>query len=238
MVEGDLFREVEQEMRKERAQAFWDRFGMWIIAGALGVILGVSGFKGWQYYTAQKAAAAGSRFEGALVLQQDGKTEEARKVLAALAKDGPRGYQSLALFRLAGELAKSGKTAEAVTAYDKLADAKDGDESLVSFAKVRAAMLRVDEASWDEMHKRLEKLTSGETAWRHSARELLGLAAYKNGKRAEAEKIYQEILVDSGAANGLRQRAQVMLSLLVEPRKAGAATGKKTAGEDAAAAQN
>lgn len=225
MVDGDVFREVEEEMRKERAQAIWDRYGTLIVGGAIGIIAAVSGWQAWTYYQAKEAASAGARFEGAIVLEQDGKSDEARKALENLAADGPAGYRSLALFRLAGELAKSGKKAEAVAAYDKLASGKDADQSLSIFAKVRAAMLRVDDAPFDEMNTRVGTLTGGENAWRHTARELLGLSAYKNGKKAEAEKIFQEILVDNGATGALRQRAQVMLSLIVEPAKT---TTKKT----------
>lgn len=244
MVDGDLFREVEEEMRKERAVVFWNRYGTLIVAGALGIIIGVSGWKYWEYSQAKTAATAGALFEGAVVLEQDGKSDEARKALEDLSKDGPKGYRSLALFRLAGDLAKNGKTAEAVTAYDKLATGADADQSLATFAKVRSAMLRVDDATFDEMNERLSDLTGGSTPWRHTARELLGLSAYKNGKKAEAEKIFQEILVDSGATSALRQRAQVMLSLLVEPEKQAAAQETKAATEDktptanAPAAQN
>ena len=100
-------------------------------------------------------------------------------------------------------------------------------------------MLRVDDAKFDEMNERLGTLTGGDTAWRHSARELLGLSAYKNGKKAEAERIFQEILVDSDAAAPLRQRAQVMLSLIVEPAKTSAAKPKADANaSDTSTAQN
>ncbi len=247
MVDGDVFREVEEEMRKERAVDLWNRYGTLIVAAAVGIILGVAGWQFWQYTQAQEAAKAGARFEGAVVLEQDGKSDEARKVLEELASDGPKGYRSLALFRLAADLAKNGKTTEAVTAYDKLAKGVDADKSLATFAKVRAAMLRVDEASFDEMNGRLSGLTAGDTSWRHTARELLGLSAYKHGKKAEAEKIFQDILVDNGATSALRQRAQVILSLLVEPEKAAPAatvpkstakTPEKASGSDATVPQN
>ncbi|MGI9407304.1 MAG: tetratricopeptide repeat protein, partial [Hyphomicrobiaceae bacterium] len=187
MVEGDVFREVEEEMRRERMKALWDRFGTYVVGVALAIVLGVTGYKGWQYYTAKKAAEAGSRFEGAIVLEQDGKKDEALKALRKIAADGPEGYRALAAFRLAGDLAEAGKKAEAVAEYDKLATLTKSDPSLASFAALRAALLRVDDADWSEMQKRLEGLTGGENAWRHSARELLALSAYRNGKKKEAE---------------------------------------------------
>ncbi|MGI9406720.1 MAG: tetratricopeptide repeat protein [Hyphomicrobiaceae bacterium] len=238
MVEGDVFREVEEEMRRERMKALWDRFGTYIVAAALAIVLGVSGYKGWQYYSNKKAAEAGSRFEGALVLEQDGKKDESLKALRKIAADGPEGYRALAAFRLAGDLADSGKKAEAVAEYDKLAKQNKSDPSLANFAAIRAALLRVDEADWDEMQKRLEGMTGGESAWRHSARELLGLSAYRNGKKAAAEKVYNEILVDTAASNGLRQRAQLMLGLIVEPQKADASSSDGAVKSDASEASN
>ena len=85
MVEGDVFREVEEEMRKERMKALWDRFGTYIIGGALAIIVGVTGVKGWEYYKTTQANEAGARFEGALVFELDDKKNEARAVLEKLA---------------------------------------------------------------------------------------------------------------------------------------------------------
>ncbi|MEO0620007.1 MAG: tetratricopeptide repeat protein, partial [Pseudomonadota bacterium] len=121
MVEGDVFREVEQELRREKATAFWQRYGIAIVGAAIGIVAGVAGWQAYQAYALKQASEAGARFEGAVVASEDGKSDEARATLEELATDGPSGYKALARFRLAGELAQAGKTAEAVAAYDALA---------------------------------------------------------------------------------------------------------------------
>ncbi|MEL7543237.1 MAG: tetratricopeptide repeat protein [Pseudomonadota bacterium] len=233
MVEGDVFREVEQEMRREKATVFWQRYGILIVGAAIGIVAGVAGWQAYQAYALTQASEAGAKFEGAVVASEDGKADDARKTLEALAKDGPSGYQALARFRLAGELAQAGKTAEAVAAYDALAKAEGADSSLVNFAKVRAALLRVDEATFEEMTTRLGGLTGGDSSWRHSARETLGLTAYRVGKTEEATRIFNEILADNGASSALRQRAQAMLTLLATPTPAPAAPKTEASTPDA-----
>ncbi|MEL6287547.1 MAG: tetratricopeptide repeat protein [Pseudomonadota bacterium] len=241
MVEGDVFREVEEEMRREKAAAVWQKYGVVIIGAAVGIVLGVAGWQAWQAYDARQASAAGSAFEGAVVLAEDGKTKEAREALDKLAEDGPAGYRSLARFRLAGALAADGKVDEAVAAYDALAQADGADASLSAFARIRAAMLRVDAAPFEEINERLEGLTLGSSAWRHTAREVLALSAYRTGKKAEAERIFTEILSDNAASGAMRQRAQALLALIAEPTvtvDAAAPAKSETAAGDGTASAN
>ena len=75
----------------------------------------------------------------------------------------------------------------------------------------------------------------GTSRWRFSAKEILGLAAFKEGKIADAERLFGEIVSDGEAPQGMRQRAEVMLTLLLEKQKSAQAelTGKKDAANDA-----
>jgi len=102
---------------------------------------------------------------------------------------------------------------------------------LRGLARLRAAMLRSDKADFTEMQNRLNELKSGDGIWRHSARELLGLAAWKAGKKTEAEAEFQSLLEDQTTPQALRQRAEMMLTLLLEGGKATAAGSSPPAGE-------
>lgn len=233
MVEGDVFREVEEELRRERLKALWDRYGALFMAAALAIVLGVAGYKGWQYWTAYQAAAAGSKYDSAVKLVEEGKTDEATQALETMTVSGPSGYRGLARFRLAAQKAKAGKKAEAAQLYDDLAGDSSIDGVLQSFARIRSAMLNLDTADFTEIKNRLNDLTGADSPWRHSARELMGLAAYKAGKTQEAQGLFNQILGDPVTPQGLRQRAQMMMSLIVDSQ--GTRTGSEKPGEKSGA---
>ncbi|MGH6832134.1 MAG: tetratricopeptide repeat protein, partial [Methyloceanibacter sp.] len=58
------------------------------------------------------------------------------------------------------------------------------------------------------------------SAWRFSARELLGLSAYRLNNVHEAERQFSALLGDQGTPPNLRERADMMLALIVGTPKA------------------
>lgn len=215
MSDGGVFDEVDEELRREQLKKLWDRFGTYVIAGAVLIVAVVGGAKAWQAYQDKAAAEAGVRFEAAAQLAAAGKVDEAAKAFEAIATGGSSGYRQLALLRLAGAKAAAGKADEAVAGYDAIAKDSGGDPLLRTAARLQSALLRLDTADWTEMQNRLSDLNVDGNPWRHSARELIGMAAYKAGKSKEAEAAFQQILADPQTPQALQQRAQVMLSLLL-----------------------
>ena len=214
-----LLREVEEDLRRERYQRFWDQYGVYVLVGALLIIVGVGGVKYWDYWSAKQAAQSGEKFVAALDLSREKKTDGAAKILSEFAENGPGGYGVLASFRLAVQMAKSGQTAAAVEAYDKIAEDRGVSKVLQGYARIRAVMLVLDTASWTEIENRLNDLTKDDNPWRGTARELIGLSAYKAGKLDKASEQFSAILAGGGTTPGLRQRAEMMLGLLLAGRK-------------------
>jgi hypothetical protein len=86
-------------------------------------------------------------------------------------------------------------------------------------AALRAGFLLVDTASYDEIARRLEPLTQPTGVFRHSARELLALSAWRNGDKAAARKWADAARSDPDAPSGLRARMEVLAELLPETSK-------------------
>ena len=214
MAESDIIREVEEDLRRERYQALWNRYGNLVVLAALAIIIGVAGYKGWQHWQLTRAESAGSRYEGALQLSREDKDALSIAALEALVKDAPAGYQTLGRFRLAAEASTAGKMAEALVQYQSLADDKITDPLLRGYAQLKAAELRVDAADFTEMQNRLTPLMADGAPWRYSARELLGLSAFKAGNHEEAEKAFVLLIADPLVPQGLRQRAEMMMTLI------------------------
>lgn len=225
MSDESIFREVDEAIRQDQLKVLLRKYGLLVLGGAVAIVAGVGGYKFWNYWTAQQASDAGGRFVGAVTLLRDGKNAEAIEVFKSLADEGPSGYRRLARFRLAAVYAKDGKIAEAINIYDKLAADSGLDKIQQGFAVIQAATLRLDDAPFDEMNKRLKALAVTGNPWRHSARELLGLSAYRAGNRAVAERYFNVMLGDQQTPANMRRRAEMMLSLLVQSTGAPAPAG-------------
>jgi hypothetical protein len=217
----DIFQEVSEDMRRERAQKLWAKYGNYVVGAATAVVLGVAAFVAYQRYEQQQADAQGARFQSAIALSQAGKTADAASALSALAKDGNAGYQTLARFRLAAETATD-KVPDGIKAYDAIAADSSVEPLLQGLAKIRAGYLMVDTASYADIAAKIEPLAAAGQPWRHSAREILGLAAWKAKDLTNATKWYQAAITDKDVPGGLRQRADLMLQLIAadQPFKA------------------
>jgi hypothetical protein len=216
MAEPDTFlREVDEAVRHDQYKKLWDKYGVLALGAAALVVVGVAGYKGWSYWQEKRAQDAGANFTQALLMEDGADAAKAREMLTALAESGPDGYRVLARFQLAAAEAKAGDLDKAVADYDALAIDPGVDPILQGHATLQAAALRLDKADYAEMERRLKGLVDSNSAWRFSARELLGLSAYRLNNMREAERQFSALIGDQGTPPNLRERADMMLALIV-----------------------
>jgi hypothetical protein len=196
-----FLREVEEELRRERLEKIWRQYGTYFLIAAALIVFGVLGYKYFENRRVTAAETTGQRYEDALALAAEGKAGSAAKEFEKLAADTSGGYQSLARLQLAGALLKDGKKAEALAAYEGLANDAHADEAL-----------RLGAADFTETQNRLNPLMGDESPWRYSARELMGLAAFKAGKTDEARALLTPLLVDQKTPQSISERAQIVLA--------------------------
>lgn len=210
---SELFDEVDEEVRREQLKKLWDKYSIFIVAGALLIIAGVGGWRGYQYFEAKKAAVASTAFNKAVELSEANKHAEAEAAFNDLAAKAPSGYRMLARLRAAAEVASRDPKAAAKMFDDIAADRSIGAEQQ-DLARVRAAGLLVDTASYSEMLQRLESSTGPEATFRHTARELLALSAWRASDTAAARKWLDMIANDGETPPSLRSRAEALQALL------------------------
>src|SRR6187200_1301055 len=211
-----LAREIDEELRREQLLQLWEKYGTYIIAAAVLIIAGIGGYKFYDYRRTMAAEAAGARFTAAAREAAQDKKAEAQKALENIATAAPAGYATLARLRLAAGDREAGKTEQAVAAFEAIAKERGLDPLLADYARLQAAMLRLDSANWTDMQNRLNDLVADGNAWRFSARELLGLAAQKAGKTEEARTQFQRLLGDRNTPPSIGERARIMLAMLTE----------------------
>lgn len=215
---ADIFHEVDEEVRREQLKKLWDRYSIHLIALAVLIVAGIAGWRGYEYWVTKKAAVAGAQFEAAIALSEQGKEAEAEAAFAKVAAEAPAGYRVLARMRAASVLGQS-KPADAVKAFDELsADASLG-AIWQDLAAVRAGMLLVDTAPLADMRRRLDPVAEPTRSFRHTARELLALSAWRNHDFAAARKYLDMIAGDAESPIGVRARADVLSALITADGK-------------------
>ncbi|HEX3503874.1 MAG TPA: tetratricopeptide repeat protein [Xanthobacteraceae bacterium] len=210
---SDIFHEVDEEVRRERLTRLWTQYGNYFVALCVLVVVGVAGWRGYQWWEAKQATQSGAAFEQAAALAEAGKAQEAEAAFGKLATDGTASYRVLAGLRQAAGLARTDSKA-AVAAYDKIAADKNAGAAIQDLAAIRAGLLLVDNAPYAEIRTRLEPLSAGDRIFRHSARELLALSAWKSGDLAAAKQWTDLIVTDPQTPSGLRSRAEVLNQLI------------------------
>ena len=206
-----IFREVDEDVRNAEYKKIWDRYGKYLTAVAVAVVVAVAGFQGWKYYQVKQTEEASAIYLDAVKKAADGKTEDALAAFAAVHHDG---FKQLAQLRVAQISADKGDVEKAVAAYDAFAADAKSDSALADLARIRAAYVLVDTAKPEELLTRLARFEKAGDAWRNSAREILGLSAWRVKDYAGAKKQMDLILDDSKAPGALRQRAQFMTQLI------------------------
>jgi hypothetical protein len=215
---ADIFQEVDEEVRRERLNKLWQRYGNYIIAGCLLVIVAVGAWRGYDWWETKRAAEAGAAFEQAITLAEAGKHQEAEAAFARLAADGTAGYRVLARLREAAELGRTDRKA-AIKAYDEIAADRSVGQVIQDLATLRAGFLLVDGSSYGDMRARLEPLTGPDRTFRHSARELLALSAWKERDMGATRQWTDMIITDPQTPSGARSRAEVLNELIAASGK-------------------
>jgi len=230
---SDIFREVEEDVRREQLKRLWDRYGILVIGVALLIVLGTAGYRGWEWYSARQAAFRGAEFYEAMQMQRAGQTGEAEAAFSEIAAKGG-GFATLARLSAAASRLEAGDAAGAVSEYDAVSSGAGVEQGLKDVARIRAGYVLLDENDRAGVEQRVAALADDGGPWRNSARELLGLAAYQDGDLEEATRRFDEILADSDTPRDMRTRAQLMVTLLAAERAPTGATDSGSANQDSA----
>jgi hypothetical protein len=210
---SELFDEVDEDVRRDQLKKLWEQYSIYIVAGALLIIAAVGGWRGYEYLEAKKAAEAGSAFDKAVELSEANKHSEAEAAFNDLAAKAPSGYRMLARLRAAAEVATRDPKA-AAKLYDDIAADRSISVPERDLAKVRAAGLLLETTTYPAMLQRLETATAPGATFRHTARELLALSAWRAGDMTAARQWLDIIANDGETPPSLRSRAEALQAML------------------------
>ncbi len=212
---ADIFKEVDEELRRDHAAKVWKKYGHVVIGAAVTVVLATAGYQVWTWWDVKQRTELSQGYAAAVDLFEQGKTEDAAAAFGGLAAAGG-GYGTLAAFNRARLLAEAGDTAAAIEAWDRLAASASAGPAFRGAATVLSVMHQSDSGDPADLEARLEPLTAEDSGFRPIALELTAVMALRRGDRTRAREIYTRLADDRTAPVGLRGRASQMLAALEE----------------------
>lgn len=208
----DIFREVEEEVRRERIEQLWKQYGDYIIAGAAIIIIAVASFELWRVYEQKQLIKASDEYTAALQLASTGQSAQAAELFSKLAATAPGGYSAVSRLQQAETLMAVGNRVDAIAVYKQIASSSD--PFLAAIARINLGWALVDQSPKSEIESLLSPLLAAGNAWAPLAHEIIAYADYRVGESNAAIDEYQSILADRNSPQSLRQRALVMAAFL------------------------
>lgn len=216
----DIFDEVDEDLRAERAKNLLIRYGGVIVAGCIAVVAAAGGWQAWNWWQAKQDAAAAAAFVGAMnrteasPLAGAGDQSAAIAAFEALSAGAPDGYRTLARLRAAALKAQQGDLPGALALWDQVAGDSSADPLLRDLASLLWAERQLDKGDPALLEARLKPLILPGNAWRPMAREQLALLDLRQGRDDVAKTAFRALAEDVTAPAGVRGRSTAILGRL------------------------
>lgn len=212
---SDIFKEIEEEVRRDQFLAMWRKYRVLIIVVVAAVILGVAGYQAWNTYQQRQQAAASERYAVAEAQLAAGERDAALQRFAEMADPDGDAYGMFAAFQVARLAAEDGNDQLALETWGSIAESS-APQSYRDAAVLAAAGHRIDQGEIEEGEAMLAPLIEAGRPYRALALELSAVAAMARDDVATARERLESLLVDIEAPAGVRQRAGEMVETLDE----------------------
>lgn len=211
---ADIFQEVEEDLRRDKAAEWWKKNSLFIYAAAAVVVIGVAGYQGWRTYDLKLRGERSDAYAGALAAAAAGDSAEARRALAPLSDPSGSGYGLLAALSEANLAVEAGDLDTAEAIWRELAQNDGAATALSDLAALYRVMRRMNDGDPAALRGELATLAAPEAPYRISALELLAALALREGDSAAAREHLTQITDDPAAPSGSRSRAAELLASL------------------------
>ncbi len=211
---GDIFREIDEDLRRDRLQELWKRFGTYILTGAAIIIVATAAWVAWQEYQQRNNVNVTARLHTAMSAAQNGNADAAISSFAELSQDGNAGQAALAMLQEAALRAENGDRDNARVLYRNVMENGSLDAPYRALATIRRVELDLAEGAPGELLGLLQPLAADDSPWRLVAWELAAHLEQRAGNTDAARTYLQRIMDDGDASAAARARAEAFLAQL------------------------
>jgi hypothetical protein len=209
-----FFREVDEELRRDQLQGFWNRYGLLVVAAVVLLLAAVGGAIWWQNREIVQAGERGEQLAAVFEDVQAGRTKAAAPKLDALVAEGGPGYKAAALLTKADVAVQNNDLKGATATFRQIAADGELAEPYRQLALIRQTALEFDALPPADVIRRLEPLAKAGSPWFGSAGEMVALAHLKANRPRAAAPIFAALARDERLPPSIRSRAVQMAGAL------------------------
>jgi hypothetical protein len=220
---GGFIREVDEAVRQDRWLQLGKRYGAYVLAAALAIVLGTGAGVAWRNWQESQRADEARRYAAAEALLREDRASEAAAAFHALAEDADGGYGVVARLRAAEAEAAAGESAAAAATLDGLGTSGAAKPVYRQLGDLLTLQREFDQADPDSVAGRVAILTAPDAPWRHSALELEALAQLRAGDLDSARRTLETLLADPRTPANLSRRAAELMAAIGGPAEPDAA---------------
>jgi len=208
-----FFREVDEDVRRERMERLWKKHGPIILGVALLVVLGTAAATYVRSQQNQKFEAATTQVAEVLQTLKAENSAEVQDKLVTLAPTLPEGQSAIARLYVAGLASEGNDREKALAQLADLANDTRIQPLYRDLARLTSIQLRIDSDDAAKLRTELDPLMAAGQPWRFSAREAAALLAIKSGDTASARDLYEQLKNDADAPVSIKDRASKLASI-------------------------
>lgn len=200
---SELIDDVREDIRRAQLISLWKRYGHWLIAAIIAIVVLTFAFNYWQNYRHEQNIIKALDYEQALTLWNNDQTQ-AVSVLQKIAKNKDEKYAVISLFKQAGH------SDNRVQALESIANNTKFDTPLRELATYMLALNQLDTANPEVLAQQLKPIADNNSLWRSLANEALGFTLFRIGKTQNAKEIFSILAQDRSSPEGVRLRASAL----------------------------
>lgn len=211
-----IFREIDEDLRREKIEQLWQRHRTAIIAIIAAVVIGTAGFTIWQDRRTSALENATAQLTVTLQQLKADNHGDITTQLEQFSSTAPNGPATMARLYAAGVAAQSNDAAALAQLRGVIADDR-APKMYRDLAQLLLTQARLDSEEPAALQNELSPLKEDGEPWRFSARELSALLSLKQGDIDSARAALEALQQNSDAPTGVRERATRVLATLPTP---------------------
>jgi|CXWL01.1.fsa_nt_gi hypothetical protein len=213
---SELFREIEEDIRRERFEKLWRSVGRFAVWGSVAIVVATAVFVAWDNHAQNQAEEKTSQLLKAGERMNASDYKGAISIFSALTDDNTSTYYTIAMLQKAEAQESSG-------------DAEGAKKTYAALAKSNSEFSALAKLKSDEKNDVIE--ISVDSAFYHTASEQNAWRLLHAGKKAEAANIFVSLLNDENSPRSLVSRAREVLRVIAPEKLAEKSIEKKVVNE-------
>ena len=212
---GDIFQELNEDIRKDRIKSIWDRYKVLIILSLVLILGGVGLNSIWLRYNLDQMEERSEKYFMAMDLVNEDKLEglEALRLFSEEEKDSVPQYSLIASFNEAAIRRSKNDFYGALDIYNEIIK-ENIQGPFKDYASIQSAEILMELKKLNEAKNILSNIIKTNSSFALIGQEYLGYIAIYEKNFNEANKIFYELLENAAVPGSIKNRVNEILATL------------------------